>query len=594
MLRPRLFSALIAVLAMGAIAPAGVVPPLEAVRVARFLSFPVFVTAAPGDFAKVFIVEKGNSGTARIRTATRDPFAISPTVFLTLTNITTNGEQGLWSIAPHPDYVNNGYFWVHYSDNTGATRVVRYRATGPNYRTSLTADTATATLVFTTQNPFTNHYGGWMAFGPDGMLYIAKGDGGDGGDPFNLAQNLNEPFGKIIRIDADGPDNIPGNSDDDAFPADPNKHYVIPADNPFASGGGLPEIWHYGLRNPWRCSFDRQTGALYIGDVGQGSREEINFQPPHIPGTMPGMPGYVGGMNFGWRCAEGTICTEECGPCAPGGTGAFPIHEYDHSVGCSVSGGVVYRGCNIPELRGTYFFSDFCTSTLWTFDYSGSGVVPSGDVIDRTNDLDPGGTAGIDSVVSFGEDAYGELYIIDIGGEIFRVKSQGLPFTAPDCNSNGRADGCDILDGTSQDADQNGLPDECSTGRCCLPNGTCQQVTAMMCSSLGGDFSGVGSSCSTGPCPAILRACCFDSGDCLTLGPNECLALGGTPQGFGVPCAVGLCPDVCSGDFNDDACVGLADIAVVIGGWDNPYTLADIAAIIGNWTRRCGPDPCPE
>lgn len=578
---------------LGARALAGAVPALEAVRVARLLNQPVFLTAAPGDFNKVFIVEKGSGGVARIKTAAINPFAVNPTVFLTVSGITTNGEQGLWCIAPHPGYVNNGYFWIHFSDSAGNSRIVRYRADGPDYRNAITADPASAVLVWSDAHPFTNHYGGWMAFGPDGYLYVAKGDGGSGNDPMDLARNPSTPFGKILRLDVDGPDNIPGNEDDDAFPGDPDRHYAIPPDNPFAAGGGLPEVWHYGLRNPWRCAFDRATGALYIADVGQAQREEVNYQPANAPGSLPGQPGYQGAMHWGWRCTEGTFCTALCGACPASAEGQPPIHEYGHAAGCSISGGYVYRGCNIPELSGHYFFSDFCTSRLWTFEYSGTGPVPPGNVVDRTSDLDPGGTVGIGSVVSFGEDAYGELYIIDLGGEIFRVKPQDAPFTAPDCNGNGRSDCADILDGTSQDADHDGVPDECSTGRCCFADATCQDLPVAACAAAGGDFQGVGTTCASGVCPAAIQGCCYDSGDCLVLAAADCLAAGGTPLGVGSSCAEVNCPDTCVGDYDHDGCVGLSDVAVLLSDWTNPYGLVELAEVITNWARRCGPGVCP-
>lgn len=236
-----------------------------------------------------------------------------------------------------------------------------------------------------------------LAFGPnDGYLYIGMGDGGSGGDPQNRAQNDGELLGKMLRIDVDG--GLP---------------YGIPPDNPFVEPGlPLDEIWAKGLRNPWRYSFDRLTGDLYIGDVGQNLYEEIDFQPASS----------TGGENYGWRLMEGNHCYNPPSNCDPGGL-IYPIYEYTHGGSpfrCSITGGYVYRGNAIPDLQGTYFFGDYCSGQIWSFRYDGSSVT---EFTERTSQLAPGGGMSIDEISSFGEDAEGNIYIVDLGGEVFKVIS---------------------------------------------------------------------------------------------------------------------------------------------------------------------------
>jgi hypothetical protein len=251
--------------------------------------------------------------------------------------------------------------------------------------------------------PFKNHNAGWMGFGPDGFLYIPLGDGGSGGDPGNRAQNIDLLLGKVLRIDPSGDD----------FPADPNRNYRIPADNPFVGVAGADEIWAYGLRNPWRSSFDRQTGDFWIGDVGQELWEEIDFQSGAL--TPP-----FTAANYGWRCYEGNAPYNTTG-CAPQGTRTFPVHVYSSGTGsgnCSVTGGYVYRGCRIPQARGLYFFADFCSGRVWTFRYVNGQVT---DLTLRNTELNPPGGPNISTVSSFGEDANGELYITSLSGNLFRL-----------------------------------------------------------------------------------------------------------------------------------------------------------------------------
>jgi hypothetical protein len=293
-------------------------------------------------------------------------------------------------MAFHPDYAANGTFFVDYTDNDGNDVVARYHvSSNPDV-----ADPASGVVILRVSDPFPNHNGGMLAFGPnDGYLYVSMGDGGSAFDPGNRAQNRGELLGKILRLDVDT--------------ASP---YAIPPDNPFAfDPNARGEVWAYGLRNPWRPAFDRVTGDFYIADVGQNEIEEIDFQP----GSS------AGGENYGWRCMEGTQCTGETG-CTCNAPGLeLPIFEYSHDTGgCAVIGGYPYRGGSIPLLAGTYFFSDNCTSKITSFRYDGTNLT---ELADRTAELDPPGSQTIDAVTSFGEDAFGEMYVIDGGGEVFKL-----------------------------------------------------------------------------------------------------------------------------------------------------------------------------
>jgi hypothetical protein len=439
---------------------------LTTVRVASGLSLPLYVTAPPGDTSRAFIVEQRSGTTGRIRVLQLPSNTLLTTPFLSVSPVSTGDEQGLLGLAFHPNYNDNGYFWINYTDSGGTTRVVRYQASPPS---SNTANAASATTVLSISQPFSNHNGGWLGFGPDGYLYISTGDGGSANDPGNRAQNLTLHLGKMLRIDVDGADDIPGNDDDDGVIGSTLAPYTNPPDNPFyGATTGLDEIWAYGLRNPWRCSFDRLTGDLWIGDVGQGSWEEIDFQPA----------GSSGGENYGWRCMEGNHCTGltgcTCDINCGGGLLVCPIHEYSHSTdgfSCSITGGYVYRGCAMPDMNGIYFFADYCSDHIKSFRYSpGSGIT---EFTDRTTELDPAGATAITDITSFGEDAYGELYITDRNGEVFKIISltaedcnanaidDTCELAGNDCNNNGKLDECDIAAGDSDDINGNGIPDEC-------------------------------------------------------------------------------------------------------------------------------------
>jgi len=418
--------------------------PVYAVRLQTGLSKPVFVTAPPGDNNHLFLVEQGSSGSARVRILDLTTNSLNATPFITVTGLATGtaaggSEQGLLGMAFDPNYATNGNFYLNYTATGGAfgqglSKVVRYTTTN-----STTASTATAQTIIQYDQPQTNHNGGWMGFGKDNYLYIATGDGGNSNDqdPANAtmvghtpnmgnAQDLTKLLGKILRVDP--------SSDD--FPADTTRNYAIPkggpgqpVKNPFyndpAHLTARPEIWNYGLRNPWRNSFDRKTGDLYIGDVGQAAREEVDFQPANS----------AGGLNFGWRIKEGTI--DGPGINDPGhaalDTLTGPIFDYNHTNadgGIAITGGYVYRGDENPALDGTYFFADYGKAKIWTTKYSGTGAAtttliqnPQASTPLRIKTQD-GST--IDSISSFGEDAQGRLYITELGttetsGELFRL-----------------------------------------------------------------------------------------------------------------------------------------------------------------------------
>jgi glucose/arabinose dehydrogenase len=341
---------------------------VQLLRIATGLSGPVHLTSPPDD-DRLFVVEQPG----RIRIIRDGTLLATP--FLDITaKVGSGGERGLLGLAFHPHFATNGFFYVDYTDRDGDTRVERYAVSSDPAR----ADATSAKLILAVDQPFSNHNGGLVAFGPDGMLYIGLGDGGGGGDPHDNGQNRATLLGSLLRIDVDR--------------GDP---YAIPADNPFRSiAGARAEIWAWGLRNPWRFSFDRTAGRLFIADVGQNAWEEVNA-----------VDAATGGLNYGWNVMEAAHCY-------PGGTGCdrsglvLPILEYSHGDGCSITGGHVYRGAAIPSIQGHYFYADYCRGWVRSFRLSGDQVV------DRTEW--PFGEIG--QVLSFGEDATGELYVLASSG----------------------------------------------------------------------------------------------------------------------------------------------------------------------------------
>ncbi len=530
---------------------------VQSVQVAGTRGFDgaVFATAPPNDFDRLFVVELPG----RIRIVKNGVLLDKP--FLDISHlIVLRDEQGLFSAVFHPDFANNGYFYVNYSNPAAAATIVaRYHVSDdPDV-----ADPASALTILTVSQRSTIHQGGQLQFGPkDGYLYIGMGDGGT----WTTSQDPSSLLGKMLRLDVDNPPTY------------------VPADNPFV-GDRDPleavrdEIWAFGLRNPWRFSFDRLTGDLYIADVGAGSWEEIDVQPA----------GSVGGENYGWPCFEGNAANpyyEECTFSLFGAT--FPVWSFSHDSGCAVFGGYVYRGAAIPALYGRYFYSDLCGGFVKTFEYQGGRAMNHHDF---TGELVTGRLCLL-TCYSFGEDAAGELYCCawnrvykfvpptvtqgDAGslrrdGGLFGIASaedcnsncvpddcevaqghndcnengipddcdlrdgnavdcngNGLPDDCEpyvDCNNNGTRDFCDIFSGLSADCNLNGVPDSCDIdigsskdanedqipdeceGACCQCNGSCALRTRSACRIVSGLFSGTGSSCGSVICGPPNNCC---------------------------------------------------------------------------------------
>ncbi|MEO8325382.1 MAG: PQQ-dependent sugar dehydrogenase [Nitrospirota bacterium] len=329
-------------------------------------SKPVFLTGSPDQTTRLFVVEQDG------RIVILTPGQRNPSLFLDIAEkLSTGGERGLLGLAFHPQYSKNGRFFVNYTrTRDGATVIAEYHVSSDPDR----ADPQ-ETIRLVIPQPYSNHNGGMIAFGPDALLYIGMGDGGAGGDPENRAQDRKSLLGKILRIDVDGP-----------------PPYRIPADNPFVGQQGQPEIFALGLRNPWRFSFDRQTGELWAGDVGQNLWEEIDVIEK--------------GKNYGWRFLEGTHCFKPTTNCALAEGTVPPVTEYQHEQGrCSVTGGYVYRGKRLPALEGVYVFGDYCTGEIWGYRDGQTTQLLDTDL----------------RIASFGEDRGGELYLIGHQGKIFQI-----------------------------------------------------------------------------------------------------------------------------------------------------------------------------
>jgi len=335
------------------------------------------VTSAPGERNRLYVAQQSG----RIIVLERGRRLARP--FLNVAaRVSSGGEQGLLGLAFHPDYARNGRFYVNLTDRAGATRVVEYRRSGNPNR----ANPGSARQLLRIPQFAANHNGGALKFGPDGFLYIATGDGGGGGDTEGNGQNRGSLLGAILRIDVDRRAG--------------GRRYAVPASNPFR-GSRAPEVHHYGLRNPWRFSFDRTRGDIWIGDVGQGAVEEIDFRRAGAPG----------GANFGWNAFEGRARFPGGGPIAGGRAHVPPVAQYGHAKGCSVTGGYVYRGTRVPALRGKYVYSDFCTGRTWAMR---AGPNP-GAVREITGRLN----VRLGNVTSFGEGGNGDLYVI-ANGALFR------------------------------------------------------------------------------------------------------------------------------------------------------------------------------
>ncbi|GAB3919738.1 PQQ-dependent sugar dehydrogenase [Larkinella terrae] len=351
-------------------APVVTTPPtvqLENAFPALKFTQPVELTHSGDGTNHLFLVEQEG----RIRVFENSASVKTADTYLDITNkVASGGEMGLLGLAFHPDFKQNGYFFVNYTkNNPRETVIARYKATPGSNK----VDATTETVLFKFEQPYSNHNGGKLAFGPDGFLYIAAGDGGSGGDPQNNGQNLKTMLGKILRIDVNKTDK--GN-------------YGIPADNPFVgNASAFPEIYAYGLRNPWRFSFDKETGQLWAGDVGQNTLEEIDIIKK--------------GGNYGWRLKEGQECFNPQNNCNQGQL-VEPIHQYPRAEGVSVTGGVVYRGKSLPDLQGKYIFADFGSGKVWALSFEGDKK--TGNQLVSTD----GGP-----VSAFGEDANQEMYLLD-------------------------------------------------------------------------------------------------------------------------------------------------------------------------------------
>ena len=345
-------------------------------QIAKGLNLPIGITYAADRSGRLFIIEQ--EGTIRIW---KDNQLLESPFLDIRDKIDCCGERGLLGLAFHPRFAENGYFYINYTEELDGqlyTVIARYQATSGADQ----ADPNSELRIFHLPQPYQNHNGGGLAFGPDGFLYIALGDGGSGGDPLGNGQSLETLLGKLLRVDVDS--------------AEP---YAIPSDNPFANGGGLAPIWIYGLRNPWRFSFDRMTGDLFIGDVGQGQWEEIDFLPASHPG----------GGNLGWNYYEGSHAFKGSPP--EGLELIAPIAEYGHDSGVSVIGGYVYRGQSLPEWQGVYLYGDYASGNIW-------GLIPQ-----------EGGAwlnamlfETLFTITSFGEDEAGEIYLTDYAGGVYRLE----------------------------------------------------------------------------------------------------------------------------------------------------------------------------
>ncbi|MQA92251.1 MAG: glucose dehydrogenase [Gemmatimonas sp.] len=352
--------------------PSGV---LRASEIATGLSALTHLASPPGD-PRLFVAEQEG----RIRIIENGQLLTTP--YLDISSVVrSSGERGLLSLAFHPDYEASGYVFVNYTDLDGNTRIERYTASpDPNV-----ADPASAKLILSVDQPFSNHNGSQIAFGPDGKLYIGMGDGGDDGDPHDHGQSPQTLLGAMLRIDVDD--------------GDP---YAIPPDNPYVdSADARPEIWAIGLRNPWRFSFDDPSGILYIADVGEGRSEEVNARPAD-----------EGGLNYGWAIMEGSLCFQPSEGCSEDGL-VLPVTEYPNPAeGCAITGGHVYRGNAIPELQGHYFYADFCRGQLRSFLLTAEGAV---------EEETEWALGSLGNISSFGVDATGEMYILVQQGLIYRL-----------------------------------------------------------------------------------------------------------------------------------------------------------------------------
>jgi glucose/arabinose dehydrogenase len=382
-----------AVLAMAAMAQAQVA--LQKTLIVQGLDRPVWIGAPPGDRDRLFVIEQKQG---RIRIVKQGTLLSTPFLNLGSSAVAQGGEQGLLCMAFHPHYAQNGLFFVYYCRRSDdATVLARYQVSAGNPDV---ANPGSATTLLTIAQPESWHNGGALHFGPEGNLYVSVGDGG-GTDGCN-SQSRSTLLGKILRLDVDT-----GNP------------YAIPPTNPFVGQpGARGEIWHIGLRNPWRFCFDRLTGDLYVADVGAATREEVSLQPA----------GHPGGLNYGWGMMEGTTCQTTCSgqPACQHPSLVLPLHQYVNDQagsgqGCAIVGGVAYRGCSMPSMHGRYFFGDFCSARIWSFRVIAGQML---DLQEHTADINPPGQT-MQQLSTFGEDARGELYVANLaGGRVWRIEPE--------------------------------------------------------------------------------------------------------------------------------------------------------------------------
>jgi len=402
------------VAAAGASTAAQALTPVQAETYLAGFTRPLGFVQHPTDPDVQFVVEQGGL-------IHRVESGVVSGIFLDVSSRigTSADERGLLGLAFPPNYPDDPCFYINYTDDSDDTIIARYQHAAGD---PLTGDFNSEEIILTIDQPFSNHNGGHLAFGPDGMLYVSSGDGGFFNDPGERAQDTSNLLGAILRLDVSG---------------GPGSGYTAPPDNPFVGQPGRDEIWSYGLRNPWRFTFDQgpsATGAMLIADVGQDAREEVNYEPPG-----------AGGRNYGWDCMEGFICgnTNDAGCLCGDAALTRPIHDVAHPTGGSITGGHVYRGAQMPKNRGRYFFADFLTQRVWSLglaiDENGEATVD--DIEEHTDELSGGGSIWV-PVSSFGRDAAGELYAVDYGGGVVH-RITGV-FEPADVNCDGVVDGADL------------------------------------------------------------------------------------------------------------------------------------------------------
>lgn len=384
-LRRLVAAVLVGVLLVPSVTSAAIVPSnihLALTPVASGFSAPLLVTHAGDGSDRLFVVEQ----TGKVRIVKGGDLQSASFIDLSR-SISHGGERGLLGLAFHPSYESNRKLYLSYTDREGNNVIREYRVSSSNPDR---VDGTSGRTLLRVKHPYANHNGGHIAFGPDGYLYIGLGDGGGSGDPGNRAQSRSTLLGKLLRIDVD--------KRTGSLP------YGIPPTNPYVGRSGLDQIWAFGLRNPWRFSFDRSTGDLWIGDVGQGSYEEVD-RAVASNGRNAGRA-----VNYGWRVMEGAHCYRPSSGCVRTGK-TLPLTEYNHNGGrCSITGGYVYRGKTYPDLVGAYLFADYCSGEIWLVDRGASRGVTPRLAIDTSS-----------RITSFGEDEAGELYVTDADGTVARI-----------------------------------------------------------------------------------------------------------------------------------------------------------------------------